>query len=125
YLQRELGGSGNVGVAFRRKAPAFWRVNRKQPRMDKILRVWIRGVDANGDPYVQSAYTVNISQTGARLNGLGYVSRPGEVIEVKRGWHKARFRVVWVGQVGTPQADQVGILCLDGNQNIWGAETAE
>jgi hypothetical protein len=120
YVQRETGGCGKVGIAFKRKAPAFWRVNQKQPRMAKILRVRVRGVDPNGDPFVQSAHTVDVSQAGARLNGLGYVTRPGEVIEVKRGWRKARFRVVWIGQVGTPQADEIGILCLDGNKNIWG-----
>ena len=120
YVQREIGGCREVGLAFKRKSPAFWRVNRKQPRMAKILRVWVRGVDPNGDPFVQSAYTVDVSQVGARLNGLGCVTRPGEVIEVKRGWRKARFRVVWIGQVGTPQADEIGILCLDGNKNIWG-----
>ena len=120
YVERETSGCGKVGIAFKRKAPAFWRVNRKQHRMARILKVWVRGVDPNGDPFVQSAYTVDVSQAGARLNGLGCVTRPGEVIEVKRGWRKARFRVVWIGQVGTPQADEIGILCVDGNKSIWG-----
>jgi hypothetical protein len=48
------------------------------------------------------------------------VTRPGEVIELKRGWQKARFRVVWIGQMGTPQADEIGILCLEDAKNIWG-----
>jgi hypothetical protein len=120
YVQRGAGGGGEVGIAFTRKAPGFWRINRKQPRMAKILKVWVRGVDPNGNPFVQSAYTVDVSQGGARLNGLGYVTRPGEVIEVKRGWHKARFRVVWIGQMGTLQANEIGILCLEDNKNIWG-----
>jgi hypothetical protein len=120
YVQRESDHCSKVGIAFKRKAPAFWRVSRKYPRIPKTLRVWVRGVDSSGNPFVQSAYTVEISQVGARLNGLGCVTRPGEVIELKRGWQKARFRVVWIGQMGTPQADEIGILCLEDAKNIWG-----
>lgn len=119
YVHRTPGGSVQVGVAFLHKAPGFWRVNRNQLRVAKTLRVWVRGVDPDGNPFVQSAHTVDISRKGARLNGVGSLTRPGEVIEIKRGWHKARFRVVWIGQIGTKQADEIGILCTDGDQKLW------
>jgi hypothetical protein len=77
-------------------------------------------VDQKGDPYAQSACTINVSEKGARLDSAGAISRAGEVIEVKRGWHKARYRVVWIGPPGTPEANQVGICCLEGAKNIWG-----
>jgi hypothetical protein len=41
------------------------------------------------------------------------------VIEVKRGWRKARFRIMWVGAVGSPYADEIGILCLEDKKDIW------
>jgi hypothetical protein len=119
YVQRDPAGAPQVGLAFLRKAPGFWRVNRNQMRVAKTVRVWVRGVDPNGNPFVQSAQTVDISRKGARLNGVGNLTRPGEVIELKRGWSKARFRVVWIGQIGTRQADEIGILCLDDDQSLW------
>jgi hypothetical protein len=119
YVRREEGGRERVGIAFKHKAPAFWQVRRIQPRIVKILKVSVRGVDRNGNPFVQSAYTVNISRTGARLKGPGYTTQPGDVVEVKRGWRKARFRIVWTGPVGTPQADEIGIVCLEDQKNIW------
>ncbi len=41
-----------------------------------------------------------ISRSGARLASMGCLRGPGETIEVKRGWRKARFQVVWVAGDG-------------------------
>jgi hypothetical protein len=32
----------------------------------------------------------------------------------------ARFRVIWVGQIGTSQAGQAGIFALEPDKNVWG-----
>ena len=119
YVQREAEGEAKVGLAFKRPVPGFWRTNPRKARVAKSLQVWVRGVDRNGNPFVQSAETIDVGQNGARLDGVGYMTRPGEIIQVKRGWRKARFRVVWIGQMGTPQANQIGICCLEGNQDLW------
>jgi hypothetical protein len=119
YVQTEPGGTSRVGLAFLRRASGFWSVNRKSPRVAKTLRVWVRGIDPDGHTYVQNAYTIDISRKGARLNGIGQLTRPGQIVELKRGWHRARFRVVWIGQVGTRQSDEIGILCLDDDQKLW------
>ncbi len=121
YVEQELQDRAKVGLAFKAPMECFWQVIRQKPRLAKVIRVWVRGVDQKGDPFVQSAYTIDISEKGARLDGAGTITRPGETIEVKRLWRKARYRVVWVGPPGTPQASQVGICCLEG-KNIWGVE---
>ena len=118
YVQRGENGPGKVGIAFRRTLPTFWWAKQKEPRMKKSLKVSVRGVDPNGNPFMETAYTVNISRSGARLKGPGYVTRPGDLIELKCGWRKARFRIVWVGPQG-PQADEVGVLCLEDKKNLW------
>jgi len=120
YVGLEVRGITRVGIAFKRPAANFWRIHRPQPRVPRALRVWIRGVDRNGNPFVQSAYTVDISRAGARVDGVGWLTAPGETIEVKRHWQKARFRVVWIGQIGTPQANQIGICCLEPSRDFWG-----
>ena len=120
YVGPEVGGKTRVGIGFKRPAPSFWRINRQEWRIAKILPVWVRGVDRNGNRFIQSAHTIDVSRSGARLDGVGCLTRPGEIIEVRRGWQRARFRVVWTGQIGTPQANQIGICCLEPNKCIWG-----
>ena len=87
--------------------------------MSKTIQVWVRGTDRSGNPFVQSAHTIDIGRSGARLDGVGYLTGPGEIVQVKRGWRKAQFRVIWIGQLGTPQANQVGVCCLEGDKDIW------
>ena len=91
----------------------------KESRFSKSLRVWVRGLDRNGHTFTQSAYSVNVSRTGARLHGVGTVTRPGATLELRRLWRKARFRVIWTGQLGTPSATDVGICCLEPEKNFW------
>jgi hypothetical protein len=125
HVQQEAGGKTKVGLAFKREVPDFWRTSARKARMAKTIQVWVRGIDRSGNPFVQNARTIDIGQSGARLDGVGYLTRPGEIIELKRGWQKARFRVVWVGQLGTPEANQIGICCLEGNQHVWRVPTSE
>lgn len=98
---------------------------RPEVRIPKVLKVKVRGRDQFGHTFVQTAYTVNVSRNGARLDGLRCLQGTGQVIEVGRWWKKAEFRVVWVGQPGTSEMDQVGLFSVEGNQSIWGLEFPE
>jgi len=95
---------------------ATWR----EARVHKELPVRICGTDYDGNPFVQETYTVDISRRGARLEWLSSLKGAGETIEVQRGREKARFRVVWIGHVGTPQDNQIGISSLEPTKYIWG-----
>jgi hypothetical protein len=119
YVQPGPEGKAKVGLAFKQPVAGFWRSNPRKARKAQKLQVWVRGVDRGGHPFVQSAHTIDIGKDGARLDGVGYLTGPGEVVQVKRGWRKARFRVVWIGQIGTPEANQIGICCLDNGKDIW------
>ena len=94
-------------------------VRRQEQRRLQRLRVWVRGIDPGGHPFLQSAYSVDVSMRGGRLNGLGQLALPGTVIEVKRRFKTALYRVVWVGQIGTQEADQIGITALQPDRNLW------
>jgi len=118
YSDRET----RVGLAFKKPISDFWKKSRKRPRVPKTLRVIVKGTDANGNPFAQSAYTVDLSQDGARLDGVGFLTAPGQTIEVRRRWRKARFRVVWIGRVGTTEANQVGVFGLQSDKDIWRVE---
>lgn len=120
YVGRDLHGKLRVGAAFKNPAPHFWRVNRQQSRISKRIRVKVHGVDRNGHPFVQSTFALDISRQGARLEGIGYLTWPGETIQVKRRLRTARFRVVWTGEFGTPQAGDAGVFALEPSKDIWG-----
>jgi hypothetical protein len=119
YVQPEAEGKSKVGLAFKSEVPGFWRTSPRKTRMARTIQVWVRGIDRGGNPFVQSAHTIDIGRSGARLDGVGYLTGPGEIVQVKRGWRKARFRVVWIGQLGTPEANQVGICCVENDKDIW------
>jgi len=95
---------------------ATWR----EGRVRKELPVRIRGTDYEGNPFVQDTYTVDISRRGARLEWLSSLKGAGDTIEVQRGREKARFRVVWIGDIGTAQDNQIGIHSLEPTKYIWG-----
>src|SRR5206468_641833 len=78
-------------------------------------------VGAESTTEAQSAYTVDLSEDGARLDGIGFLTSPGQTIEVRRLWRKARFRVVWIGHVGTTESNQAGVV-LQSEKNIWRIE---
>ena len=80
----------------------------------------MRGTDLNGNQFRQSAQSLDVSRSGGRLDGVGRLTWPGTTVEVRRGWRKALFRVVWTGRKGTPQASHIGICCLEPGKNLWG-----
>jgi hypothetical protein len=117
----EFEGNRWVGLAFKNSSPDFWRRTRNNFRISRAIPVVVRGTGPN--PFIQTAYTVDISRNGARLDTVGFLVEPGSVIEVKRTWHgKTRYRVVWVGHIGTEEANQAGLICLEPEAKIWSPE---
>jgi hypothetical protein len=121
YTERET----RVGLAFKEPVSGFWKKSRKSPRIPKTIRVIVKGTDPKGHPFAQTAYTVDLSQDGARLDGIGFLTSPGQTIEVRRRWRRARFRVVWIGHVGTSESNQVGVYRLQSEKDIWRVELPE
>lgn len=70
----------------------------------------------------QLAHTLDITETSARLGGLGWVLDPGEIIEVQRGAIKAKFEVHWMGEPTSTLSGQAGIRGVDPNKSIWGIQ---
>ena len=122
YRGKDHEGRPQAAVAFGGKIANFWRVSRREKRVPVNVAVRVRGVDADGQRYTQSAQAMDVSRHGARLDGIGYVAQPGQMIEVKRRWRSARFRVLWVGTPGTPEAGQAGLYALQPEKNPWGVD---
>jgi len=121
YVGPEFEGKPRVGFRFKQQTPGFWKIGQHEVRISKLVRVRVSGEDRTGRKFSQSAMALDISKNGAKLDGIGYLTSPGDVIAVKRGWKKARFRVVWIGDAG-PQSGQAGIYLLDTGTNVWGVQ---
>lgn len=93
--------------------------NRREPRLQLDIQVKVCGMDTLGHPFVQTAYAVSVSRGGVRLTGVGPLVRVGEVVVVIYKQRKARFRVVWIGDVGQPEAGQAGLEAVEPNALIW------
>jgi hypothetical protein len=122
YRGKDWQGNPQAAIAFGGTIPNFWRVTRRDRRVPVSVPIKVRGVDSEGHQFTQSAQALDVSRHGARLDGIGYVTRPGETIEVKRRWQSARFRVVWVGDPGTAEAGQAGVYALQPEKNPWGID---
>jgi hypothetical protein len=68
---------------------------------------------------MQLASIRNISSTGAVVQGMSRLIRPGEILEVQLGEEKAEFRVVWVGKTGTAREGEVGLESLASEPCLW------
>ncbi len=71
------------------------------------------------------AYTVDVSNSGARLAGLREPLKPGEVLEVHCGRRQAVFQVVWIGSPGEATEGQAGVEGLTPEANIWELDLSE
>ena len=67
--------------------------------------------------------TRNISRQGALLAGIQGKLKPGEIIAITYKNSKARFRVTWVGDVGTEGSGQIGVQSLEPEKCIWDTTT--
>ena len=91
----------------------------REQRKQVALTVRIFGTDSTGHVFSDSVSTVNVSFEGAMLSGVNRPIEPGEIIGLTYGKNKARFRVQWVGQPGTPNQGRMGIQNVMTTSCIW------
>src|SRR5574341_1779971 len=89
----------------------------KRVRVALPVRTWI--TTEGGKPVLHAACTLDVTPTGARLTGVRAPTEAGAVLTVERGRNKARFRIIWVGEAGSPSEGHLGIECLDAGKWNW------
>jgi PilZ domain len=92
---------------------------RREPRTEIALLVRIFGSDADGRVFSENVVTVDVSRSGAKLKGIQSTIKPGEIIGITLGANKSRFQVMWVGEPGTPRAEQIGVINFTPEKYIW------
>ncbi len=98
---------------------------RREQRIRVSIPVRVSGVDRDGNPFTQTAQTVDVSHHGARISGIHCLREPGEMVTVECGPRIAYFIVVWIGQPGTAEEGQFGMKALDPEKRIFRIETGE
>jgi|SRR5437588_2057450 len=92
---------------------------RRHPRTEVTLRVQLWGTDANGHRFLEVAWTENLSETGTQLKGTTAPVKLGELVGVTYGEQQAQFRVVWIGEPGTPYESHMGLVSASPSKPIW------
>lgn len=70
------------------------------------------------------AYTVDVSNNGARIGGLRTHLQLGMIVSLQRGSHKARLRIAWVWELA-PNELQAGVECVEPRSNFWGVDLSD
>jgi len=81
------------------------------------VRVW--GMGPSGEAFFQQVHTVEVGLFGARIEGLTHEVAIGEVLGVEYRDSRARFKVIWAGQEGTPDAGKVELTSVDKFEDFW------
>ncbi len=67
----------------------------------------------------EACCTFEISMTGARLMPFRGAKETGQVIWLQRHNRRAKYKIVWIGQVKTSQECQIGVEVLEPANVIW------
>jgi hypothetical protein len=90
-------------------------------RVKSVLPVRLYGMDCTGKAFNVMVRTIDISPSGARLNGVELPLQPGDIVGLQYGVEKARCRVVWVGEHQDTHA-QLGLTMLQPSKRFWGLD---
>ena len=94
---------------------------RREPRVPADIPVLVWGTDAHAKPFSQEAVAINLSENGALLSGMDHEPRCGDLIGIAYENRKARFRVVWARDCGTPHKVRIAVQKLAAEVCPWKA----
>ena len=92
-----------------------------EPRREKRLHIAVP-VKIFLDPEstnFQLCCTYEISLVGARLVAVSGITKVGQTIWVQRHSRRAKYRVIWIGQPDTENAEQLGVEVMEPANIIW------
>jgi len=92
---------------------------RREPRKEIRVPVRIFGTDTAGQIFSEKVFTVNVSRNGVELTGVKAQPPVKEIVGITYGQNKIHFRVMWVGEAGTPKLGHVGLLNLSPEKAFW------
>jgi hypothetical protein len=108
------------GFAYQRREPRIAvslpvQVQPHEPRAhDDSVQTWDLEVPDSeaSESSSQATHFIDVSHRGARVGGVSFHLKPGEVVNLVSDGCDARFLVIWVGEPGSPQEGQIGLQSL-------------
>ena len=93
-----------------------------EPRFNTDLSVRVFCIDADGRPFSEYSQLRNISDHGAKLQGMVIQLRPGDIIGVRLHGQKARCKVAWAINLEPVDRNEAGVRVLEGEPCPWQEE---
>jgi hypothetical protein len=93
---------------------------RSQDRTKAVLPVRVWGKDAAGSPFQETAHTLDITPTGARLGAIHHALKAEDKLTVQYRQRRAEFRVVWTKLLDGAHEYQVGLQATTKEKEVWG-----
>jgi len=94
---------------------------RRATRLPIQVSVSVSGFDADRNPFVKPAKTIDISQEGIRLTGVPCAAGPGEVVRVQYKDKRARYRIVWMDR----ETGTLGLAWVEGASPLFSDHLAQ
>jgi CheY-like chemotaxis protein len=104
--------AGSSGSASELNLPEPNVHQRREPRVpvSRPVEVWRQDHQAS---LPQTTSLIDVSNRGARVGGLVFHLKAGEVVHLMiSDGVDAQFQVIWVGEPGTPQEGQIGLQSM-------------
>lgn len=92
-------------------------------RSETAIKVSVFGTDASGRPFFEDARVVSIDGFEVAVEGIDRRLDVNDVIGLRHAGQRGRYRVVWLGHIGSPREGQVGLRAVDTDRDIF-ARTA-
>jgi hypothetical protein len=93
---------------------------RREPRKPvQEVTVRILGTDAHEHPFAEKVDALDVSRCGLRVRGLSVALKLEDIISVSHKDQKARYRVKWVAESGTPLQREAGLENIAPEKNIF------
>jgi hypothetical protein len=98
---------------------------RRQPRVQGVLPVRVRGKDVSGEAFEALAHTLDIAAGGVRLGAIRHEMNVGDKVTVFRQQRRMDYIVMWSRVVDGKGERQVGLKALSEEREAWGADVLE
>jgi CheY-like chemotaxis protein len=105
----QVAGSPGSALQLNLAEPIIYQ--RWEPRLSVSQPIEVWGQDYQ-ESLPQTTSLIDVSHRGARVGGVAFHPRAGEVVHLVSDGVDARFRVIWVGELGTSQEGQIGLQSL-------------
>jgi hypothetical protein len=92
---------------------------RRQDRIQAVLPVRVRGIDASGVSFEELAHTLDLTPTGVRLGAIRHELKALDTLTILYHQRRMEFTVVWTRLLDGKGEYQVGLQAFSQEKEAW------